>query len=162
MQQGSLNNNDPPQESSINVSHVQTKKGFRRKKDENPAEIQADIKKKIKRQSNYTNSDAWARLIGRANTVPIYLGSHQVTGLLDTGPQLSMMSRSFCEQYNWEIQPLSKLVECDAVNGTQIEYEGYVELNFQAPGRNFSEDHLFLVVPPIEYRGPCHSGYICD
>ena len=25
-------------------------------------------------------------------------------------------------------------------------------MNFQVPGRNFSEDHLFLVVPPIEYH----------
>ena len=63
-----------------------------------------------------------------------------------------MISRLFCEQHDLEIQPLSKLVDCDAVNGTQIEYEGYVELNFQVPGRNFSEDHLFLVVPPIEYH----------
>ena len=49
MQQASLNNDDPPQESSIHVSHVQTKKGFRRKKGENLIEIQADIKmKKLK------------------------------------------------------------------------------------------------------------------
>ena len=75
-----------------------------------------------------------------------------VTSLLDTGSQLSMISRLFCEQHGLEIQPLSKLVGCDAVNGTEIEYEGYVELNFQVPGRNFSEDHLFLVVPPIEYH----------
>ena len=27
-----------------------------------------------------------------------------------------------------------------------------MELNFQVPWRNFSEDHLFLVVPPIEYH----------
>ena len=47
---------------------------------------------------------------------------------------------------------MSKLVGCDAVNGTEIEYEGFVELNFQVPGRNFSKDHLFLVVPPIEYH----------
>ena len=38
------------------------------------------------------------------------------------------------------------------MNGTQTEYEGFVELNFQVPGRNFSEDHLFLVVPSIEYH----------
>ena len=60
--------------------------------------------------------------------------------------------RLFCEQHGLEIQPLSKLIGCDAVNGTEIEYEGFVELNFQVPGRNFSEDHLFLVVPPIEYH----------
>ena len=47
---------------------------------------------------------------------------------------------------------MSELVDCDVVNGTQIEYEGIVELNFQIPGRDFSEDHLFLVVPPIEYH----------
>ena len=69
MQQGSLNFDDPPQENSIHVSHAQKRKGFRRKKGENPIEIQADLKmKKIKRQSNYTNPDAWARLVGRTNT----------------------------------------------------------------------------------------------
>ena len=84
-----------------------------------------------------------------------------MSGLLDTGFQLSMISRSFCEQRGLEIQPLSKLVGCDAVNGTEIEYEGFVELNFQVPQRNFSEDHLFLVVPPIEY--PAIVGtYILD
>ena len=62
-----------------------------------------------------------------------------------------MISRSFGEQHGLEIQPLSKLVDCDAVNGTEIEYEGFVELNFQVQGRNFSEDHL-LLVPPIKYH----------
>ena len=108
--------------------------------------------KKEKKQSSYTNPDAWGRLIGRINTAPIFLEGHLVTSLLDTGSQLSMISRSFCEQRGLEIQPLSKLVGCDAVNGTEIEYEGFVELNFQVPGRNFSEDHLFLVVTPIEYH----------
>ena len=63
----------------------------------------------------------------------------------------------------WKFNHYSKLVGCDAVNGTEIEYEGFVELNFQVPGRDFSEDYLFLVVPPIEYRkgNPCYSGYIC-
>ena len=75
-----------------------------------------------------------------------------VTGLLDTGSQLSMFRRSFCEEHGLEIQPLAKLIDCDAVNGTEIEYEGFVELNFQVPGSNFSEDHLFQVLPPIVYH----------
>ena len=90
--------------------------------------------KKIKRQSNYTSSDVWARLIGRANSAPIYLEGHQVTDLLDTGSQLSMISRYFCEQYNLEIQPLSKLVEFGAVKGIQIKYQSYVEL-VTVPGK---------------------------
>ena len=102
-------------------------------------------------------------MIGRINTAPIFLEDHLVTSLLDTDSQLSMISRFFCEQHGLEIQPLSKLVGCDAVNGTEIEYEVFVELDFQVPGRNFSKDHLFLVVAPIEYHKevPAHSGYIC-
>ena len=38
------------------------------------------------------------------------------------------------------------------MNGTEIDYEDFVELSFQVPGRNFSEDHLFLEVPPIEFH----------
>ena len=153
MQEGSLGIDDLPQKSSVHVSQTKTKKGFRRKKGESPFEIQTDIKiEDEKKQSSYTNHDAWGRLIGRINTSPIFLEGHLVTSLLDTGSQLSMISRSFSEEHDLEIQPLSKLVDCDAVNGTEIEYEGFVELNFQVPGRNFSEDHLFLVVPPIEYH----------
>ena len=43
-------------------------------------------------------------------------------------------------------------ITCDAVNGTEIQYEGFVEQNVQVPGRNFSEYHLFLVVLPTEYH----------
>ena len=151
MQQGSFSIDDTPQENSIHVSHTQTKKGFRRKKGENST--QADIgMKQVKKQSNYTNPDAWARLVGRTNIAPIYLKGHLVTGLLGTGSQLFMISRSFCDQHKFKIQPLSKLVDCNVVNGTRVEYEGFVKLSFQVPGRNFSEDHLFLVVPPIGYH----------
>ena len=98
MQQGSPGKDDPPQESSIHVSHAQTKKGFRRKKGENPIEIQADIKmKKVKRQSNYTNPDAWARLIGRTNTALIYLEvrAHQVI-VEDLGEDLEDFRDKIC------------------------------------------------------------------
>ena len=144
MQQGSLGIDDLPQRSSVDVSQTKSKKGFRRKKGESPFEIQTNIKiENEKKQASYTNPDAWGRFIGRINTSPIFLEGHLVTSLLDTGSQLSMISRSFCEQHGLEIQPLSKLVGCDAVNGTEIEYEGFVELNCQVLGRNFSEDHLY-------------------
>ena len=135
----------------VHVSQTKSKKNFRRKKGESPFETNFKIKTKSK-QASYTNPDAWGRLIGRLNTSPIFLEGHLITSLLDTGSQLSMISRYFCEQHGLKIQPLSKLVDCDAVNGTEIEYEGFVELNFQVPGRNINKDHLFLVVPPIEYH----------
>ena len=152
MQEDSLGIDDLPQKSSVHVSQTKSKKVLEGRKVKVLLKFKQISKLIMKRNKpNYTNPDAWGRLIGRINT-SIFSRSHLVTSLLDTGSQLSMISRSFCEQHGWEIQPLSKLVGCDAVNGTEIEYEGFVELNFQVPGRNFSEDHLFLVVPPIEYH----------
>ena len=73
VQEGSLGIDDPPQKSSVHITQAKTKKGFRRKKGESPFEIQTDIKiKSEKKQSNYTNPDAWGRLIGRINTAPIF------------------------------------------------------------------------------------------
>ena len=78
------------------MSHILKQKKVSGEKKVKAIEIQTDIKlKKVKKQSNYTNPDAGARLVGRINTVPIYLEGHLVTGLLDTGSQLSMISRSF-------------------------------------------------------------------
>ena len=166
MQQGSLDIDDPPQKNSIHITHVKTKKGFTRKKGESPLEIQTDLKiKKRKETIKLYHPDAWGRLIGRINTAPIFLEGHLVSGLLDTGSQLPMISISFCEQHGLEIQPMSKLVSCDTVYGTEIEYEGLMGLNFQVPGSNFSEAHLFLVVPPIEYHKEVPdivSTYILD
>ena len=79
----------------------------------------------------------WRRLIGRINTSPIFLEGHLVTSPFDTGSQLSMISRSFCEQHGLEIQPLSKLIGCDAVNGTEIEYEGFCGGEFSSSRKEF-------------------------
>ena len=105
MQKGSLGFDDPPQKSSVHISHTKTKKkGFTGKRGESPFETQTDIKiESGKKQASYTNPDAWGRLIGRINTSPIFLEGHLVTSLLDTGSQLSMISRSFCEQHGLEI-----------------------------------------------------------
>ena len=98
MQEGSLGIDDPPQKSSVLVSQTKSKKGFRRTKSESPFEIQTNFKiDHEKKQTSYTNPEAWGRLIGRINTSPIFLKGHLVIRLLDTGSQLSMISRSFCE-----------------------------------------------------------------
>ena len=59
---------------------------------------------------------------------------------------LQLISKEFCEQNKLKIQPIEQLIECKGVVGTGLlEYDGYVEVNVQIPGRDFSEDHLFLV-----------------
>ena len=38
------------------------------------------------------------------------------------------------------------------MNGAIFDYEGFVEVNVQTPGRDFSEDHLFLVTSEISHQ----------
>ena len=38
------------------------------------------------------------------------------------------------------------------MNGGLFGYYGYVEVNVQIPGRDFSEDHLFLVTSEINHQ----------
>ena len=57
----------------VHITQAKTKKGLEERKVKVPFEIQTDIKiKKEKKQSSYTNPDAWGRLIGRINTAPIF------------------------------------------------------------------------------------------
>ena len=123
------------------------RKGFRRKKGESSYVCDMNVKfKKEKKQSTFLNPDPWARLVGSRNTAAIYIDGIATTALYDTGAELRLISKEFCEQNKLKIQPIEQLIECKGVVGTGLlEYDGYVEVNVQIPGRDFSEDHLFLV-----------------
>ena len=123
------------------------RKGFRRKKGESPYVCDMNVKfKKEKKQSTFLNPDPWARLVGSRNTAAIDIDGIATTALYDTGAELQLISKEFCEQNKLKIQPIEQLIECKGVVGTGLlEYDGYVEVNVQIPGRDFSEDHLFLV-----------------
>ena len=127
--------------------------GFRRKKGDSPFAYNLNLKvKKEKKQSNCTNPDPWARIVGSRNTAAIYVDGIATTALFDTGAEIQLVSKQFCEDHNIEIQPIAKLTECSTMNGEIFGYEGFVELNVQIPGRDFSEDHLFLVTSEISHQ----------
>ena len=127
--------------------------GFRRKKGDSPFTYNLNLKvKKEKKQSNCTNPDPWARIVGSRNTAAIYMNGVATTALFDTGAEIQLVSKQFCEDNEWEIQPIEKLTECSTVNGKIFGYEGFVEVNVQIPGRDFSEDHLFLVTSEISHQ----------
>ena len=101
--------------------------GFRRKKGDSPFTYNLNLKvKKEKKQSNCTNPDPWARIVGSRNTAAIYMNGVATTTLFDTGAEIQLVSKQFCEDNEWEIQPI--------------------------PGRDFSEDHLFLVTSEISHQ----------
>ena len=102
--------------------------------------------KKEKKQSTFLNPDPWDRLVVSRNTAAIYIDGIATTALYDTGAELQLISKEFCEQHKLKVQLIEQLIECKGVVGIGLlEYDGYVEVNVQIPGRDFSEDHLFLV-----------------
>ena len=127
--------------------------GFRRKKGDSPFTYNLNLKvKKEKKQSNFTNPDPWARIVGSRNTAAIYMNGVATTALFDTGAEIQLVSKQFCKDNEWEIQPIEKLTECSTVSGEIFGYEGFVEVNVQIPGRDFSEDHLFLVTSELSHQ----------
>ena len=107
--------------------------------------------KKEKKQSNYTNPDPWARIVGNRNTAAIYIDDIATTALYDSGAEIQLISKEFCEE-NLKIHPIEKLTECSTMSGDILGYERFVEVNVQIPGRDFSEDHLFLVTSEISHQ----------
>ena len=68
--------------------------------------------KKEKKQSTFLNPDPWARLVGSRNTAAIYIDGIATTALYDTGAELQLISKEFCEQNKLKIQPIEQLIEC--------------------------------------------------
>ena len=74
-----LEKNSPKSTSVDDASHSFTptsnvRNGFRRKKEDSPFTYNLNLKvKKEKKQSNCTNPDPWARIVGSRNTAAIYM-----------------------------------------------------------------------------------------
>ena len=126
--------------------------GFRRKKGDSPFTYNLNLKvKKEKKQSNCTNPDPWARIVGSRNTAAIYMNGVATTALFDTGAEIQLVSKQFCEDNEWEIQPIENLTECSTVNGEIFGYEDFVEVNAQIPGRDFSENQYLHGIDKDEF-----------
>ena len=70
--------------------------GFRRKKGDSPLVYNLNLEtKKEKKQSNYTNLDPWARIVGSRNTAAIYIDGTATTALYDSGAEIQLISKEF-------------------------------------------------------------------
>ena len=57
-----------------------------------------------------------------------------------------MMSRGYCDEYGYEIQPLDNLVPIEGSRGADVPYLGYVEVRIHIPGiHSFDRNVLMLV-----------------
>ena len=100
------------------------------KKGDSPFVYYLNLKvKKEKRQSNYTNPDPWARIVGSRNTAAINMDGIATTALFDTEAEIQLVSKQFCEENDLEIHPIEKLTGCSTMNREVFGYEGFVEVN---------------------------------
>ena len=152
-EKNSSNSTSVDNTSHIFVPTLNVRNSFRMKKGDSPFVYNLNLEvKKEKKQSNYTNPDPLARIVGSRNTAAIYMDGIATTALFDTGAEIQLVSKQFCEENDLKIQTIEKLTECSTMNGEVFGYEGFVEVNVQIPGRDFSEDHLFMVTSETSHQ----------
>ena len=94
----------------------------------------------------YHNPDPLLRLIGLANETTVIVEGQKFLALIDSGAQLSMMSRSLVQTLKLPIHSLNTLIEAEASGGGVISYEGYLEARLAIPGvAKMDQDLLFMV-----------------
>lgn len=93
-------------------------------------------------------------LVGSPNEARISIEGDTVVGLLDTGSQVSTISRSYVHNLNKSVKPLGDLLRVDNASGLEMAYDGYVDLDV-----NLAPEHPeckctvpFLVVPDTDYH----------
>ena len=67
-----------------------------------------------------THADLWAKLVGRANEDQIFINGQPVTGLLDTGSQVTHVRQDFWLAKGFQIHPISHLVDIEGIGGTVL------------------------------------------
>ena len=68
-------------------------------------------------QKDVPPEDLWAKLVGRANEDQIVINGHPVTAVLDTGSQVTHVSKAFCIARGFQINPISHLVDIEGTGG---------------------------------------------
>ena len=53
----------------------------------------------------YYNPNPWVRILGRANETEIEIDGKISKALIDSGAMISMMSKGYCDEHGYEIQP---------------------------------------------------------
>ena len=76
----------------------------------------------------YYNPNPWVRILGRANETKIEIDRKISKALIDSGAMISMMSKEYCDNHRYEIQPVDQLVAIEGSGGADVPYLGYVEV----------------------------------
>ena len=94
----------------------------------------------------YYNPTPWARILGIANETDVEIDGIISKALIDSGAMILMMSREYCDEHGYQIQPLEHLVPIEGSGGANVPYLGYVKVRMCILEINsFDRDILMLI-----------------
>ena len=109
----------------------------------------------------YHNPDPLVRLIGTPNESRVEVEGVPITALIDSGANLSAITKSFAEELQLEIKGLKTILDIEPTGGGRVPYHGYVECRLKIPQiKKFDLDILMLVIDdsPYAMRVPIQVG----
>ena len=84
--------------------------------------------------------------MGRANETDVEFGGIISKALIDSGAMILMMSKDYCYECGYEIQPLEHFVPIEGSGGASVSYLGYVGVRMCISGINsFDRDVIMLI-----------------
>ena len=116
------------------------------------------------------NPDPLYQLIGEANESKILIENREHKALIDSGTQVSSISKTTVEKLGLKIQNLQTLLGLEGAHRGEVPYLGYTELQLQIPGvSGLMQDVLMLVVLDMNYNsvvpvtiGTLHTDMILE
>ena len=109
----------------------------------------------------YHNPDPLVRLIGTPNESRVEVEGVPITALIDSGANLSAITKSFAEELQLEVKGLQTILDIEPTGGGRVPYHGYVECRLNIPQiKKFNLDVLMLVIDdsPYAMRVPIQIG----
>ena len=72
--------------------------------------------------SDYYNPNPWARILGTANETDVEIDGIISKALIDSGAMILMMSKDYCYEHGYEIQPLEHLFPIEGSGGASVPF----------------------------------------
>ena len=86
------------------------------------------------------------QILGRANETKIEIDGKVSKALIDSGVMILMISKGYCEEHRYEIQPLDQLFPIEGSEGVDVPYLGYVEVGMHIPGISSFDQDVFMLI----------------
>ena len=116
---------------------------------EGPRDLQTKLSnhRVLKRgEGKYYNPDPLYQLIGRVNEAKVKIDGCEVTGLIDSGANISSISKGFVDKLGLLCRQLQQLLEIEGSGGIDVPYLGYTKVNFQVPGVKALNEDILVVI----------------